>query len=352
MMIKKSIAIIMGILMAASILVSCKGTEEETVTAPKKDKSEINVGITFDTFVLDRWTRDRDVFVSTAEKLGAKVNVQNANGDVEKQKKQIRKFVEDGMDTIVVVAVDCYALVEEITEARNYGIEIISYDRLIQGVKTDLYVTVDNEAVGTQMAQEIKGKLPQGGNIVMICGPEMDTNSLDVAAGFEKELGGEPWKVVVKTHVKSWTPEYGSQAVNEAFQEVGNAQDIDAVMCGNDGLAGYAIRALSEQQLAGSVIVVGQDADLEACQRIVEGTQTMTVYKPIKDLAQIAAERAVTLAKSEELIEITDKKANDVAEIPYYGLEPIAVTTENMEDIIIKPGFHPKDDVYLNIGEE
>ena len=332
------------------LLAGCQFSEKQEVKVTMEDSDAIKIGITFDTFVLDRWTTDRDVFVATAEKLGAKVNVQSANGDTEKQKKQILKFAEDGMDTIVVVAVDCYVLSDVVTEVRNKGIKVVSYDRLIQGAYSDLYVTVDSGKVGIEMAKEIKMKLPEGGNIVMICGPEMDTNSLDVAAGFERELGDGAWKVIVKTHVKSWTPEFGFQAVNEAFEDAKD-EAIDAVMCGNDGLAGYAIKALSELQLAGNVIVVGQDADLEACQRIVEGTQTMSVYKPIKELAKNAAESAVSLAKGEKLNHVTQTKKNNVGEVPYYGLDPIAVSASNMEEIIIESGFHPKEDVYLNVRE-
>lgn len=347
-----------ALILAAMLLLSaCADASQETVQEVPADAGEekddgIRIGITFDTFVLERWTRDRDVFMDTARKMGATVDVQTANGDVEKQKEQVRKFTEENMDAIVIVATDCYSLKEEVEDARNKGIQVISYDRLIQGEQTDLYITVDNEKVGTLMAQSIKEKLPEGGNVVMICGPEADSNSMDVANGFETELGDGPWKIVYKSHVKSWTPENGTQAVADAF--AGTEEEIDAVMCGNDGLAGYVIRSLSERQLAGDVVVVGQDADLEACQRIVEGTQTMTVYKPINDLAKEAAECTVKLARGEQIVgnvlDVSDVKENeDGQEVPYYGLEPVAVTAENMDSVIIGSGFHSREDVYLNV---
>ena len=347
-----------ALILAAMLLLSaCADASQETVQEVPADAGEekddgIRIGITFDTFVLERWTRDRDVFMDTARKMGATVDVQTANGDVEKQKEQVRKFTEENMDAIVIVATDCYSLKEEVEDARNKGIQVISYDRLIQGEQTDLYITVDNEKVGTLMAQSIKEKLPEGGNVVMICGPEADSNSMDVANGFETELGDGPWKIVYKSHVKSWTPENGTQAVADAF--AGTEEEIDAVMCGNDGLAGYVIRSLSERQLAGDVVVVGQDADLEACQRIVEGTQTMTVYKPINDLAKEAAECTVKLARGEQIVgnvlDVSDEKENeDGQEVPYYGLEPVAVTAENMDSVIIGSGFHSREEVYLNV---
>ena len=350
---KKCIAITICLILTLSFCLSCNQKESGEVEDENTKNRELKIGITFDTFVLERWIRDRDVFVSTAEKLGATVNVQNANGDVEKQKVQIEKFIEDEMDVIVIVAVDCYQLTEEVTKARNAGIDVISYDRMIQGCSTDLYITVDNEAVGELMAQTMINRLPEGGNVVMLCGPQADTNSLDVVDGFKKGIQDSNLTVVKEIYVKSWTPENGFAAANEALLD---AEDVDAVMCGNDGLAGYAIKALSEKQLAGKVVVVGQDADLEACQRVVEGTQTMTVYKPIERLAKVAAQCAVKMAKGETVVgeevgRTATKRTMDGYEVPYWALPPIAVTVENMDDIIIDLGFHLRDEVYLNVEE-
>lgn len=117
-----------ALILAAMLLLSaCADASQETVQEVPADAGEekddgIRIGITFDTFVLERWTRDRDVFMDTARKMGATVDVQTANGDVEKQKEQVRKFTEENMDAIVIVATDCYSLKEEVEDARNKGI--------------------------------------------------------------------------------------------------------------------------------------------------------------------------------------------------------------------------------------
>ena len=134
---------------------------------------------------------------------------------------------------------------------------------------------------------------------------------------------------------------------------------VDGIMCGNDDLASQAIRALSEHRLAGSVAVVAQDAELSACQRIVEGTQEMTVYKPVDELAKKAAQLSVQLGEArgnalagEQLQnmtggeEIFDGKEN----VPYYRIEPKAVTKDNLDEEIIDSGFHRREDVYLNVS--
>lgn len=353
---KKRLTRALSLLFAAAlVLTACSsGTSAGENSTAKREEGipDIHIGITFDTFVLERWTRDRDVFVDTARKLGASVDVQTANGDVEKQREQIRKFIEDDVDAIVIVATDCYSLEEEVEKARGKGIPVVSYDRLIQSALTDLYITVDNETVGALMAQNIMENLPNGGNIVMICGPEADTNSMDVMRGFETEISGGSWEIVYKSHVQSWAAENGIQAVEDAF--AGTDEEINAIMCGNDGLAGYVIRSLSERQLAGKVVVVAQDADLEACQRIVEGTQNMTVYKPINSLAKEAAECTVRLAEGEKLradnmTGAVEKENESGEKVLYIGLEPIAVTAQNIDSVIIDSGFHSREEVYLNV---
>ena len=121
-------------------------------------------------------------------------------------------------------------------------------------------------------------------------------------------------------------------------------------MCGNDNVASEVAVSLAVQRMAGKIMVTGQDADLEACQRIVEGTQIMTVYKPVEKLARRAAECAVALAGGEEIT------GSDVGEIdnggktlPFVRLEPVMVTADNMDEVIIDSGFHSREEVYLNV---
>ena len=144
-------------------------------------------------------------------------------------------------------------------------------------------------------------------------------------------------------------------AGNYVTQGLEVTKDIVGVMCGNDDLASQAVKVLSENRLAGKVAVVAQDADLAACQRIVEGTQEMTVYQPIEQEANTAAEFAVALGKGEDITsgegeyKAVETFNDGTYDIPYYKIDPIAVTAENMDKVIIDGGFHTREDVYLNI---
>jgi len=327
------------------LLFSCSSSEQKDPPLEQEEQG-IHIGFAFDSFVVDRWLRDRDMFVYVAQQLGATVDVQNANGDVARQSQQIYDFVTRGVDVIVIVAVDCFSLDEAVSHARREGIPVIAYDRLIQSVPVDLFVSVDNELIGREMAQVLNDKMPEGGHVVMINGPVTDSNTRHVRHGFESALRRSI--ILDRISVESWGGEYGRAAIIDLLNRFPN---IDAVMCGNDILAGQVIQVLSERQLAGKIFVTGQDADLDACQRIVEGTQTMTVFKPIEALASRAAEFAVRLARGEELEEVTDFMRSDVADIPYYGLKPVTVTRENIERVIIESGFHLREDVFRNVRE-
>ena len=325
-------------------------TMSGSVQSKTQQDDTIQIGMCFDSFVIERWQRDRDVFVTTAKELGAEVNVQNANGSLETQVSQIKYFIDKGVDVIVIVAIDSTEITDVVKEARKAGIKVVAYDRLISEANVDLYISFDNEKVGELMAEALVGASDSGkkNNIVMLCGPTTDTNVSFVEKGFQNVMQLNNIQVADKMNAEGWKAELAYSYLSDHYQI---ASKLNGIMCGNDSLAGQAVRYLSERRLAGTVPVVGQDADLDACQRIVEGTQLMTVYKPVEKLAKSAAEYAVKLAKSED-ISITDTINDNKYDVPYVKLEPIAVTADNMNEVIIDSGFHLREDVYLNVPEQ
>lgn len=318
--------------------------EEETPQGETEDKIEI--GVSFDTFVVERWQRDRDIFVATANELGAEVNVQNPNGQAEEQIRQLEYFIDKKVDVIVVVPIDADALSEVIKKAKDEGIKVISYDRLVNNADVDLYISFDNEAVGHCMGRSMEKQLTVGDKVIMLSGPLTDGNVSQVNAGFQEEMEKAGIQIVDIAYMDEWKSELAYEYMDENMDWI--KDDIRGIMCGNDNLASQVIFALAENRLAGEMIVVGQDADLDACQRIVEGTQFMTVYKPVNLLAEKAANMAVSLAKGEEIV-YEEKIHDGTYEVPYIKLTPEAVTRENMDEVIIAQGFHLKEDVYINI---
>lgn len=323
-------------------LVGCKKQENVGNCQTEQENKEIQIGMTFDSYVIERWERDRDIFVARANELGAKVNVQNANGDVRKQKEQIQYFIEKKVDVIVVIATDSEKLRESIKKAKEEGIPIIAYDRLVTKADVNLYISFDNVMVGRMMAEQVRKMLPEGGNIVLLQGPTTDQNVSMVYSGIQEELKDSSIAVISSMNAKKWKAE---EALEFLEQFLKKNRVPDGIICGNDNLAGQAVKALSVKRQAGKVIVTGQDADLEACQRIMEGTQSMTVYKPIEKLAKKAAECAVLLAKGQSIRD-TEMLNDGLYDIPYVAIQPVSVTNENMDDVIIKGGFHLREEVY------
>ncbi|PYG87435.1 D-xylose transport system substrate-binding protein [Ruminiclostridium sufflavum DSM 19573] len=343
---KRMVLIFMSLITVIILLAACNSTDSESAdTGIKEDK--IQIGMCFDSFVIERWQLDRDVFVAAAKGLGAEVNVQNANGDVNKQKEQIEYFINKNIDALVIIPIDSEAISKVVLEARNAGIKIISYDRLIKNANANLYISFDNEKVGEMMAEAMVSAGLPNKSVLMLCGSPMDNNVSLVKKGFSAVMNDNNIYIIDIAYAKNWRAELAASYI---YDNVDKVKIADAIMFGNDDLATQGVRALSEKRLIDKVKVVGQDADLAACQRIAEGTQLMTVYKPVDKLAKQAAEYAVKLIQGNKL-EDMQTIYDGTYDVPYIALEPIAVNRDNMDEVIIDSGFHLKEDVYLNVPQ-
>lgn len=307
---------------------------------------DLKIGMSIDDLRLERWQKDRDIFVNKAESLGAKVFVQSANGDATAQISQIENMLNKDIDVLVIIPFNGEVLSNVIAEAKKEGVKVLAYDRLINNADVDFYVSFDNEKVGELQAKSIIGQKPEG-NYFLMGGSPVDNNAKLFRKGQMKVLqpliDSGKIKVVGDQWVDSWLAEKALQIMENAL--TANKNNIDAVVASNDATAGGAIQALSAQGLSSKVAISGQDADLAAIKRIIAGTQTMTVYKPITNLADKAAEIAVALGKDEK-VEMNAQLNNGMKEVPAYLLEPVIVTKENIDDTVIKDGFHTKDAVY------
>jgi D-xylose transport system substrate-binding protein len=256
------------------------------------------IGLSFDSLVVERWQRDLETFISYAGENDIEVNVQIANDDIKVQKKQILGLIEDGIDVLVILPGKHDAFVEELTLAANKGIKIVAYDRLITGVHIDGYVSFDDDGIGNKLAQRIIEGLSkiekQQKNIVIINGDPNDNNSKILNDGFKNSINeseDETLNIVAEVWAEGWREDVAYDIVEEMLDK---GVTIDAVIAANDTLATGAIQAISERKLLDKTLVVGQDAELSACQRIVEGTQLATIYKPINTLSKAAVDFCVS----------------------------------------------------------
>ncbi|HZG84805.1 sugar ABC transporter substrate-binding protein [Paenibacillus sp.] len=325
---------------------------EEGATAPGGEQAragKVKIGFSMDTLLEERWLKDRELFKAAAESLGAQVDIMAANGDDALQIAQAETLISRGIDLLVVVPHNAEAMATIVEKAHSAGIKVLAYDRLVRNASVDMYVSFDNERVGELQALAITKLVPRG-NYVYIGGAETDNNARLLKKGVFHVLQPLIDRGDIRIVYDQWTDNWvtANAYANMQAALAANGNDVDAVIAANDATADAVIRALAEQGLAGKVPVAGQDADLTAAQHIVGGRQTMTVYKPIKALAQAAAELAVKLATGEAAT-ANRTISNGKIEVPSLLLEPIAVDRSTVDETIIADGFHKREDVYRSV---
>lgn len=335
-------------LICVMFLCSCRqqGSAEETDTGRKPV-----IGFSLATLKEDRWLRDRDIFIAKAKQAGYDVMVKHANNDSQLQFEQVNDMIAEGIDVLVIAPQDSDDAARCVNAAKKAGIPVVSYDRLVLNANVDAYVSFDVVEVGQLMAEALVSEVPEGGYII-VCGAENDHNSKLYYSGYMSVLSrsknAQKIDVIAETWVEDWRREGAFDFVSKVLRE--NGDKVHGIIAGNDSLAWGAIDAISVARLTGKIKVVGHDADLAACQRIVEGTQLATIYKPIKNLVEATLEVCDALLKDEPFS--YNRTINDgTYDIPYVMLDVILVTKDNIDDTVIKDGFHLKKDIYRNLDE-
>jgi D-xylose transport system substrate-binding protein len=313
----------------------------------------ITIGFSMDTLKEERWQRDRDLVVAKCEQLGARVLVQAANGNDALQNSQAENLLTRGVDVLLVAPHNGKTAAVIVEAAHKAGVPVIAYDRLINDSDLDLYVSFDNVRVGELQAEYLVKRRPKG-HYVLIGGAPTDNNALLFRRGQMNVLKPLVDKGEITIVADQWAKDW--QAI-EALKIMENAltrndNQVDAVVASNDGVAGGAVQALEEQKLAGKVLVSGQDAELSACRRVLAGTQSMTVYKPIHLLASKAAEVAVLMAKKQPLPAATRTVNNGRKDVPSILLDPVTVDAESMARTVVADGYQKLEDVYKDVPKE
>lgn len=313
-----------------------------------KDGEKVVIGFSLDSVKEPIWKTNKDLFIKKSNELGAEVRVEQANSDDNVQLSQIDKLIAEGVNVLVVAPHDGEICGQAVEKAHQAGIKVIAYDRLIKNSDVDLYVSIDNYKVGVLQGEEMLKKVSSG-NIAYVGGAPTDNNALLFRQGAMDILSkNENINIVMDKYSTDWKAEV---AYDNVFNLLSQSTDIQGIVCANDGTASGAIAALEKFKMDGIVPVTGLDAELAACQRIVQGKQMMTIYKPTQKIAQTAAECAVKLAKGEN-VETNSTINNGKIDVQACFVDPVIVIKDNMMDTIIKDDFHSYEDVYKNIAKD
>jgi D-xylose transport system substrate-binding protein len=269
----------------------------------------------------------------------------NADQDASKQQQQAEAALTKGANVLVLDPVDSASAAGIAQRAKQSNVPVISYDRLILNAPVDYYISFDNNKVGELQATSLVDKLKDlgktSGKLVQINGAPTDNNAKLFKEGATGVLSKSSYKVAKNYDTPDWSPDKAQTEMEQAITAVGKNGFV-GVYAANDGTAGGAIAAMKSAGIDPKKIpITGQDAELAAIQRILDGEQYMTVYKAIKPEAEAAAELAVALAQGKDAPAnlVNGKTDNGSAQVPSVLLTPVAVTKDNVKDTIIKDGF-------------
>ena len=340
---------------AAALCINCTGPQQNSNSSSANNgdpNRKLKIGFAMDTLKEERWVRDKEAFEAACKKLGVEPVVTVADNKADKQANDVDNLLTQGVDALIIAPHDATQAASMVEKAKAKGVPVISYDRLINSDKIDLYISHQVPVIGRKIAEYALKKVPEG-NYVMVYGAGTDNNAvimkkeqLDV---LKPAIDSGKIKIVADNFTPDWKPEEALKMAENALTQ--NKDDIQAFVVSNDGMAGGVVSALEKKGLAGKILVTGQDAALDGLQRIAQGTQTMTVYKPIVPLATQAVEAAIKLARKEPMNTVMFR--NDVIgkDVPAILLEVTVVDKDNLMTTVIKDGYAKYEDVYKNVPE-
>ncbi|HJZ64191.1 MAG TPA: substrate-binding domain-containing protein [Candidatus Acidoferrum sp.] len=305
-----------------------------------------------DSLKVERWQTDFDSFQKRAQELGAEVVLQDADGSDDLQFKQAKKLLDAHVKALVIVPHDTEKAVRIVELAKSKGVPVLSYDRLIRDTDISFYAGADVVAIGEMQASALVAAAPKG-NYVLLEGSRTDINAHLLLDGQKKAL--KPYvdrgdiKIVAEVWCADWKPAEAYAHIADVLDK--NHNQVAAIVASNDGTAGGAVQALEEAKLDGKVAVSGQDADLAAIIRILKGTQSMTVYKPIGSIAAQAAEAAVALANGQKPL-ASASVSNGKLSVPAIVGPTVLVNKDNVSQTVIKDGFQNLNTIKKSLPPE
>jgi D-xylose transport system substrate-binding protein len=295
------------------------------------------IGLLLDSYITDRWYIDQKLFSDKVKELGGQAFVEVGNGDTTEQVRLGKKLIDEGVRVLAIVPTDSRQSAKIAAMAKAANVKVIAYDRMILSNDVSIYISYDNEKVGMLQAKYVVDRMPKG-NIIIINGPESDNNAIQFGRGQRRVL--DPYvkngsiKIIGDFIMSDWGELGALMKMDEFF--ITAKQKPNAILAANDALANGATQSLPAE-LAGKVIVTGQDADLTGLKNIISGRQSMTIYKPIKPLAHMAADVAIKLAKGEQIKNTTKIEIGNIS-VNAILLEPIVVDKLNYKDTVVKDG--------------
>ena len=314
-------------------------------TSCNEQKTQFKVGFLVPTLESNRYVKESGYFEEKIKEFGGQVIIKDAERDESKQYQQALELIDEGVDILVINAVNANTSAAIIRDAHKKGIKVVAYDRLIKNCELDFFITFDGEKVGEFIAQYMVDHVPQG-NYVLLNGDKGDENAIIFQNGalkvLQPNIDSKKINLIYKGYMEDWL---GSNAAfyTDKILEFSNLE-VNVIISMYDGLTDGIVSVLKDRNLAGKILVTGQDAEIAACNRIMIGEQAMTIYKPGKALAYKCAEIVRLLIKNEKISDLRYVN-NGRIEVPSIILDPIAVDKNNMLTTVVADGFLSMDEI-------
>jgi len=307
-------------------------------------QGKITIAFVLATEKEERYKKDKAFFSDEAKKLGADVILKSASNSVEEQRAILKELINRRVNAIVVQPVDSYSLTDIVDLARKNQIPVIAYDRLIYDANIDFYVAHDSVMVGIIQAREAVKFTGGKGNFVILSGGKNHSVAKQITTGNLMIIDKYPSiKLLGIFYHEKWGEDEAYATMKDILSKT---KDISAVLANNSSMIRGAIKAMEEAKLdVKSVFTAGADADLENCRLIVQEKQHLDILKDIEPLARAAAKVAFALAQK-KIPESNKKINNGKFDVSALFIPVVPVTRENIEETIIKPGFHKREDIY------
>ncbi|WP_029323529.1 multiple monosaccharide ABC transporter substrate-binding protein [Butyrivibrio sp. AE3004] len=386
---RKLVSTFLTVAMAASLLVGCGDstapatttdtekteatTETSTETATEAEATEETaeaettasgsgkVGVAMPTKDLQRWNQDGENMQKQLEAAGYEVDLQYASNDIATQVSQIENMISSGAQVLVIASIDGDSLGTVLEQAKEQGIQVIAYDRLIMNSDAvSYYATFDNYMVGTKQGQYIEEQLDLKNaegpfNLEIFTGDPGDNNARFFYGGAYDVLKEyiDSGKLVVKSGqvdfdevaTANWATETAQSRMDAIISaNYADGTKLDAVLCSNDSTALGVTNSLEANYTGDWPIITGQDCDVANVKNMIAGKQSMSIFKDTRDLAAKTVEMVDAIMKgSDAPVNDTETYDNGTGVIPSYLCEPVFADANNYKELLIDSGYYTED---------
>ncbi len=334
-MIKRIVCCLLSLLLLTGLAAGCS-----------KSKEDVKIGVSFGVGPAARWPQEQGYMEERAKELGIQIETRlNTDEKVKSQLDDCKELIDSGIDVLVLIPRDINNVSDILAYAEQKKVKVVDYARAILGQDVDLFVGYDSTKIGQIIGQYLSEMVYEGDYIIL----KGDPNDNNATLLYEGAMNGlEPVKdsinIILDGAVEGWSADVAKEMVKEAVSKNGNR--IDAILAPNDKLSGACIEALSELGITDPVVITGMDTELDAVKRVIAGTQSMTVYMDLKELARTAIDQAYNIAMGKDPQTNADFDNGIEGGIPASLINGQIITKENIDKVLIDGGHFTKEEVY------